>query len=148
MEPNSSPTSAWLSLLLTKTENVESNPGPTTQTNTHPHSLQSFGLVTFVTTKQQTSIRCTHTHWIHRKYTQIRQYKPDWRCTIHTNRNNNASPSPTKHHPPTHKQHSTKGQEHRHTSNQQCQKQNRGTINLVHSTQPDITIQETKLTQN
>ena len=39
---------------------------------------------------------------------------------------------------------------HRHTSNQhkRHQKQNRGTKNLLHSTQPDIiTIQETKLTQ-
>ena len=36
--------------------------------------------------KQQTSIRCNHTHWVHLKCTQIkqRQYKPDWRCTIQT----------------------------------------------------------------
>ena len=36
--------------------------------------------------KQQTSIRCSHTHSVHLKYTQIKQlkYKPDWRCTIHT----------------------------------------------------------------
>ena len=39
--------------------------------------------------KQQTSIRCNHTHntpWVHLKCTHIkqRQYKPDWRCTIHT----------------------------------------------------------------
>ena len=57
------------------------------QTNTHhSHSLQSFGFVTFVINKQQTSIRCNHTHWVHLKCTQIkqRQYKPDWRCTIHT----------------------------------------------------------------
>ena len=56
-----------------------------TQTNT----LQSFGFVTSVINKKQTSIRCNHTHnthWVHPKCTHIkqRQYKPDWRCTIHT----------------------------------------------------------------
>ena len=36
--------------------------------------------------KKQTPIRCNHTHWVHLNYTHIkqRQYKPDWRCTIHT----------------------------------------------------------------
>ena len=39
--------------------------------------------------KQQTSIRCNHTHnthGVHLNCTQIKrpQYKPDWRCTIHT----------------------------------------------------------------
>ena len=36
--------------------------------------------------KKQISIRCNHTHWVYLKYTQIkqRQYKPDWRCIIHT----------------------------------------------------------------
>ena len=38
--------------------------------------------------KKQTLIRCNHTHnthWVHLKCTQIRQrqYKHDWRCTIH-----------------------------------------------------------------
>ena len=84
--------SAWLALLLTKAGDVESNPGPTIHTNRahiHQHSLQSFGLVTFVTNKQHTSIRCNHTHkthWVHLKCTQIkqRQYKPDRRCAVHT----------------------------------------------------------------
>ena len=57
--------------------------------------------------KKQTSIRCNHTHnthWVHLKCTQIkqRQYKPDWRCTIHTPTNNNNtkhSPSQTNYHP-------------------------------------------------
>ena len=73
---------AWLALLLTNAGDVESNPDPTTQTNT----LQSYGCVTFVINKQQPSIRCNHTHWVHLKCTQIKQqqYKPDWRCTIHT----------------------------------------------------------------
>ena len=45
-----------------------------TQTNT----LQSYGFVTYVS--------CNHTHWVHPKCTHIkqRQYKHDWRCTIHT----------------------------------------------------------------
>ena len=69
----------------------------------------------------------------------------------HTERNNNTkhSPSKTNYHPPTHKQ-STKGQKHRHTSNQhkRHQKQIEELKNLVHSTQLDIiTIQGTKLTQ-
>ena len=54
---------AWLTL-LTKAGDDESNPGPTTQTNT----LQSFGFVTSVTNninKKQTSIRCNHTHNTH-----------------------------------------------------------------------------------
>ena len=75
-----------------------------TQTNT----LQSFGFVTFVTNKKQTSIRCsnhTHnTHWVHLKciHIQQRQYKPDWRCTIHTPTQNVTPPS-TNNTPPHHK---------------------------------------------
>ena len=116
---------AWLALLLTIAGDVESNPGPTTHANKH----QSFGFVTSVTNNKQTSIRCNHTHnthWVHLKCTQIkqRQYKPDWRCTIHTHTQNVTTPS-TAHH----KQQSTKGQKHCHTSNQhkRHQIQNRGT---------------------
>ena len=84
-----------------------------TQTNTH----QLYGLVTSVTNKQQTSIRCNHTHnthWVHLKCTHIkqRQYK-QWlemhHSHTHTKRNNNTrhrqhnSPSQTNYHPPTHR---------------------------------------------
>ena len=63
---------AWLALLLTKAWDVESNPGLDLD-------------LTFVTNKQQTSIRCINKHWVHLKSTQIkqRQFKADWRCTIH-----------------------------------------------------------------
>ena len=81
-----------------------------TQTNT----LQSFGCHKQIN-KKQTSTRCNHTHdthWVHLKCTHIqqRQYKPDWRCTIHAptqnitttpNTNNTTSPSQTNHHPLT-----------------------------------------------
>ena len=48
--------------------------------------------------KQQTSIRYNHTHntrWVDLKCTQIkqRQYKPDWRCTIHTHTQIATTPS-------------------------------------------------------
>ena len=110
-----------------------------------------------------TSIRCNHTHnthWVHLKCThmQQRQYKPDCRCTIHTPTQNVTIPSTdntTRHHKqttthPLTNNNQPKDKKHRHTSNQhkRHQKQNRGTKNLVHSTQPDIIIiQETKLTQ-
>ena len=113
--------------------------------------------------KKQTSIRCNHTHnthWVHLKCTQIkqRQYKPDWRCTIHTPTQNVTTTPSTYGTTPHHKQTST----HPLTGNNQPKEKNivifqinihgiRNKIgelkNLVHSTQPDIiTIQETKLT--
>ena len=57
--------SGWL-CSSQKVGDVKSNPGPMTNTrwvdnNTHLHSLQSFGFVTFVIHKL-TSIRCNHTH--------------------------------------------------------------------------------------
>ena len=81
--------------------------------------------------KQQTSIRCNPTYWVHLNCTQIkqRQYKPDWRCTIHTpTQIVTTTPSPDNT-TTTHRQQSTKGQKHRLTSNQhkRHQKQNRGT---------------------
>ena len=122
--------------------------------------------------KHQTSIRCYHTHnthWVHLKCTQInqRQYKPDWRCTVHTHtqlvtttpstsnttaHHQQTSPSPTKHHTPTttHPQHSTKGQTIviLQININGIRNKIEELENLVHSTQPDrITIQETKLTQ-
>ena len=64
----------------------------------------------------------THnTHWVHLNCTYIkqRQYKPDWRCTIHTP-TQNVTTTPTTYNTTT---------KHRHTSNQhnRHQKQNRGT---------------------
>ena len=129
--------------------------------DTHkPYSLQAFGFVTFVTNKINKPQSDVATHWIHLKLSQIkqRQYKPDWRCTIythtHTTRNNNAnhiqhnSPSPTKHHTPTHKQQSTNV--HIIVILQININGIRNKIEELKTsyTAPDIiTIQETKLTQ-
>ena len=69
-----------------KSRDVKSNPGPTTHTNNHaPVICVCHKQIN----KKQTSIRCNHTHnthWVHLKCThkKLRQYKPDWRCTIHT----------------------------------------------------------------
>ena len=93
---------SWLALIFTKAGDVESNPGPTTHTN---NTLQSFGFVTSVTNKE-TSLRCNHTHnthWVNLKSTQIkqRQYKPNWRCTIHTPIQNVTTTPSTAHHKQT-----------------------------------------------
>ena len=74
---------AWL---LTNAGNVESNPGPTTHTNKHTPVILICDLCHKQINKKQTSIRCNNTHWVHMKciHIQHRQYKPDWRCTIHT----------------------------------------------------------------
>ena len=148
---------AWLALLLTKAGDVESNPGPTTHTNKHTPVIWICDLCHKQINKKQTPIRCNHTHnthWVHLKctYIQQRQYKPDWRCTIHTPTQNVTTT-------PHHKQTTT----HPLTNNNQTKDKNivilqininaiRNKIeelkNLVHSTQPDIiTIQETKLTK-
>ena len=81
----------WLVLLLTKAGDVnhESNPGPTTHTNKHTPVIWICDLYHKQINKKQTSIRFNHTHnthWVHLNCTHIkqRQYKPDWRCTIHT----------------------------------------------------------------
>ena len=112
--------------------------------------------------KKQTSTRCNHTHWVHLKCTHIqqRQYKPDWRYTIHTPTQNVTTTPSTYNTTPHHKQTTT----HPLTNNNKPKDKNivilqinindiRNKIeelkNLVHSTQPDIiTIQETKLTHN
>ena len=138
---------AWLALLLTKAGDVESNPGPTTHTNKHTP-------VIWICDLSQTNKQETHTHWVHLKCTQIKQgqYKPDWRCTIHT-RTQNVTPSTA---------HQKQTTIHPLTNNNQPKDKNivilliningiRNKIeelkNLVHNTQLDIiTIQETKLT--
>ena len=103
---------AWLALFLTKAGNVESNPGPT-HTNKHTPVIWICDLCHKQINKKPTSIRCNHTHnthWVHLKCTQIkqRQYKPDWRCTIHTpTQNVTTTPSTahkTNYHPPSHLQ--------------------------------------------
>ena len=111
--------------------------------------------------KQQTSIRCNHTHWVHLNCTQIKQqqYKPDWRCTIHTPIQI-VTTTPGTDNTTTHRRQITTQPL---TDNNQPKDKNivivqskingiRNKIeelkNLVHITQPDIiTIQETKLTQ-
>ena len=52
----------------------------------HKQTHSSHGFVTSVINKQHNLIRCNDTHWVHLKYTQIkrRQYKANWRFTIHT----------------------------------------------------------------
>ena len=80
---------ARLTLLLTKAGDTDSNPGPTTHTNKHAPVVWICDLCHKQIKKQQTSSRCNHTHnthWVHLNCTRIkqRQYKPDWRCTIHT----------------------------------------------------------------
>ena len=152
---------AWLALLLTKAGDVESNPGPTTHTNKHTPVIWICDLCHKQINKKQTSFRCNHTHWVHLKCTHIqqRQYKPDWRCTIHTRTQNVTTTPGTYNTTPHHKQTTT----HPLTNNNQPKDKNivilqiningiRNKIeelkNLVHSTQPDIiTVQEIKLTQ-
>ena len=77
-----------------------------TQTNKRTPVIWICDLCHKPINKQQTSIRCNHTHWVHLKSTQIkqRQYKPDWRCTIRTRTQMvTATPSRNKS-PPTHPQ--------------------------------------------
>ena len=86
--------------------------------------------------KKQTSIRCNHTqntHWVNLKCTHIqqRQYKPDWRCTIHT-QNVTTTPStdntaPTTNKPPPTHLLTTINQRTKSNQHIQPQKQNRGT---------------------
>ena len=80
---------ARLAQLLAKAVDVESNPGPTTYINKHTPVIWICDLCHKQIKKQQTSIRCNHTHnthLVHLNCTQIkqRQYQPDWRCTIYT----------------------------------------------------------------
>ena len=95
-----------LALLLTKAGDVESNPDHT-QTNTLV--IWICNLCHKLINKKQTSIRCNHTHnthWVHLKCTHIqqRQYKPDWRCTIHTPTQNVTTTPSTDNTTPHHKQ--------------------------------------------
>ena len=73
-------------LLLTKAGDVKSNPGPTTHTNKHTPVIWICDLCHKQINKKQTSIRCNHTkkHTLNCTHIKQQQYKPDWRCTIHT----------------------------------------------------------------
>ena len=141
------------------TEDVDSNPGPTTHTNKRTPVIWICNLCHKQIKKQQTSIRChnTHnTHWVHLNCTQIkqRQYKPDWRCTIHTP-TQIVTTTPSTNNTTSHRRQITTPL----TDNNQPKDKNIVILqininkieelkNLVHNTQPDIiTIQETKLTQ-
>ena len=105
---------AWLALLLTNSGDVESNLGPTTQ-NKHTPVIWMCDLCHKQINKKQTSTRCNHTHnthWVHLKCTHIqqRQYKPDWRCTIHTPTQNVTTTPSTDNTTPHHKQTTTHSQ--------------------------------------
>ena len=106
---------ARLALLLTKAGDVESNPGPTTHTNKHTPVIWICDLCHKQINKKQTSIRCNHTHnthWVHLKCTHIqqRQYKPEWRCTIHTPTQNVTTTPSTDNTTPHHKRTTTHSQ--------------------------------------
>ena len=106
---------AWLALLLTKAWDVESNPGPTTHTNKDTPVIWICDICHKQINKKQPSIRCNHTHnthWVHLKCTHIqhRQYKPDWRCTIHTPTQNVTTTPSTDNTTPHHKQTTTHSQ--------------------------------------
>ena len=103
---------AWLVLLLTKTGDVESNPDPMTHTDRHTPVIWICDLCHKQINKKQTSIRCNHTHnthWVSLNYTHIKQqqYKPDWRCTIHTPTQNVTTTPNTDNSPSHHKQTTT-----------------------------------------
>ena len=92
---------------------VESNPGPRTHTN------KDIPAIWLICNNTQDTLGSCELHT-----DEQRQYKHDWRCTIYTP-TYNVTPSTdntTAHHkntlPSSHKQQSTKGQTHRHTSNQ------------------------------
>ena len=101
--------SAWLVLLLTKVGGVESNPGPTTHPGKHTPVIWICDLCDKRINKKQTSIRCNHTRWVHLNCTHIkqRQYKPDWRCTIHTPTQNVTTTPITDNTPPQHNETTT-----------------------------------------
>ena len=75
-----------------------------THRQTHS-SLWIYDLCHKQINKKQTSIRCNHTHnthWVHLNSTHIkqRQYKPEWRCTIHTPTQNVTTQLPITNKPP------------------------------------------------
>ena len=100
--------------------------------------------------KQQTSIRCNHTHnthWVNLNCTHIkqRQYKPDWRCTIYTptqivTKHAQTTQQPiTDKSPPNHSQTTINQRPKHHQINiNGIRNKIEELKNLVHNTQPDI----------
>ena len=74
----------WLAGLLALSGDVETNPGPTTQTWT-------CDMCSTEITRRQTSYRCNSSHWVHKHCTTLRcntDYTPTWKCNIHNQQNN------------------------------------------------------------
>ena len=92
--------------LLTKAGDVELNPGLTTHTKKHTPVIW---ICDKQINKKQTLIRCnTHTkHTGFITHIQQQQYKPDWRCTIHTATQNVTTTPSTDNTTPHHKQTTT-----------------------------------------
>ena len=72
--------------LLALSVDVETNPGPTTQTWT-------CDMCSTEITRRQTSYRCNSSpsHWVHKHCTTLRRntdYTPTWKCNIHNQQNN------------------------------------------------------------
>ena len=76
----------WLAGLLALSGDVETNPGPSTQTWT-------CDMCSTEITRRQNSYRCNSSpsHWVHEHCTTLRRntdYTPTWKCTIHNQQNN------------------------------------------------------------
>ena len=76
----------WLAGLLALSGDVETNPGPTTQTWT-------CDMCSTEITGRQTSYKCNSSpsHWVHKHYTTLirnTDYTPTWKCNIHNQQNN------------------------------------------------------------
>ena len=76
----------WLAGLLALSGDVETNPGPITQTWT-------CDMCSTEITRRQTSYRCNSSpsHWVHKHCTTLRRntdYTPTWKCNIHNQQNN------------------------------------------------------------
>ena len=76
----------WLAGLLALPGDVETNPGPTTQTWT-------CDMCSTEITGRQTSYKCNSSpsHWVHKHCTTLirnTDYTPTWKCSIHNQQNN------------------------------------------------------------
>ena len=74
----------WLAGLLALSGDVETNPGPTTQT---------CDMCSTEITGRQTSYKCNSSpsHWVHKHCTTLirnTDYTPTWKCNIHSQQNN------------------------------------------------------------
>jgi len=100
--------SSWLALLLLKSGDIESNPGPTHNSNTsstslplpqltskssNPHLSWKCNTCNKIISRNQCSILCNYpnqNHWIHEKCSNITRYNHNntWICNSHSNTNN------------------------------------------------------------